>query len=500
LRKAINTSPFCELRAGCKAISRTETPDHDIITYEKRNGPQENIKCSFLVGADGKKGVVRKHFLEPTTDIRQETGLSEYTGTWIAANLKIHLPTPETHPDFPLWQIGFSPDQVYDLFWPEGWHFCTPPGRATATGRFGPPKERLWRHEFAESGIIGDSVEELLWEHLTPMITRTHDYKGTPFPSGVITFPRDCIEVKRCRPFTFEQKVVNKWFHNRTILIGDSAHVFPPFGGQGIACGIRDAHGLAWRLVILLTLSTPSNNVLSERLLTAWSKERRQGVDDSTRLTMSNGKLANEEESWKFFVGRMVFSILSYVPFAGMPKPPAAALEARGYKPTQPGFFVQKYGGGGKMAQIYLQSVTKGPFLSDELLGHGKSVMTLLVIDRDVKKEFDKISRVIGKAKFHSSILSQESFFSVTPHMPQKTQTGFGEVFFPTPRKDLCDKDVRPGYDERAYFLRLGARTKYVILRPGFYIFALANTVEELGECLKLLKMAFEDDVVRERL
>jgi 2-polyprenyl-6-methoxyphenol hydroxylase-like FAD-dependent oxidoreductase len=100
MRKAVNDSSYCELRVSCKAVSRIETPDHNILTYEKSNGVKKDIKCSFLIGADGKKGVVRKYFLEPTTDIRQEIGLSEYTGTWIAANLKIHLPTPETHPEF----------------------------------------------------------------------------------------------------------------------------------------------------------------------------------------------------------------------------------------------------------------------------------------------------------------------------------------------------------------------------------------------------------------
>jgi len=113
--------------------------------------------------------------------------------------------------------------------------------------------------------------------------------------------------------------------------------------------------------------------------------------------------------------------------------------------------------------------------------------MTLLVIDPNANNEVNKISRIISKAKLHSSILSQESIFFVTPHMPQETQTGIGEVFFPTPREDLCDKDIRPGYDERAYFSRLDLGTKYVILRPDFYIFAMANGFEELDECLRLL-------------
>lgn len=165
-----------------------------IIHYEEK-GKQKSLKTSWLVGADGKTGVVRKKFLEPTARIQQVVGLHEYTGTWVAANLRIALPTPETHPDLPCWKLKMCSEEVYDLFWPDHWHFCHPPGKATACGRFGPRGERLWRHEFAETDGWNDSkdAEELLWEHLTPMITRGADSKGRPFDREV-AFPRDCIE------------------------------------------------------------------------------------------------------------------------------------------------------------------------------------------------------------------------------------------------------------------------------------------------------------------
>jgi hypothetical protein len=156
------------------------------------------------VGADAKTGVVRKQFLEPTAGIKQEVGIFKYEGTWIAANLKIHLPTPENHPKFPLWKLGYTPEAVYNFFWPNGWHFRGPPGKPTATGRFGPIEERLWRHEFAEPGCMDSvDIEALLWEQLTPMLTRCDNGENGSFKGGPITFPLDCIEIKRCRPFTF---------------------------------------------------------------------------------------------------------------------------------------------------------------------------------------------------------------------------------------------------------------------------------------------------------
>ena len=71
-------------------------------------------------------------------------------------------------------------------------------------------------------------AEGLLWEHLGPMVTRDRHGKGRVFERGATEYPRDCVEVLRCRTFTFTHKVVNRWFEGMTVLIGDAAHVFPP--------------------------------------------------------------------------------------------------------------------------------------------------------------------------------------------------------------------------------------------------------------------------------
>ncbi len=96
-------------------MSREELPEGIIVHYEE-NETERQIKTSWLIGADGKTGVVRKKFLEPTADVQQVVGLYEYTGTWVAANLKITPPTPETHPDLRVWKMDMSSEEVYDLF------------------------------------------------------------------------------------------------------------------------------------------------------------------------------------------------------------------------------------------------------------------------------------------------------------------------------------------------------------------------------------------------
>ena len=58
------------------------------------------------------------------------------------------LPTPKTHPSFPLWTLGYTPKQVYELFFPAEFRFLCNPQRPAVCGRFGPPEDRLWRFEF----------------------------------------------------------------------------------------------------------------------------------------------------------------------------------------------------------------------------------------------------------------------------------------------------------------------------------------------------------------
>jgi len=119
LRKRIMALPSVDLRIGCEVLDRTEEEAGVIVKYKDEQENIHSIRASYLVGADGKRGVVRKKFLEPE-GIRQEVGLYNHVSTWVAANFDIRLPTQATHPDFPLWKVGYSPEQVYDAFWPSG--------------------------------------------------------------------------------------------------------------------------------------------------------------------------------------------------------------------------------------------------------------------------------------------------------------------------------------------------------------------------------------------
>lgn len=74
LRLEIAKLPLLDLRCGCEVIARTEEPRKVVVEYRDRNGDIRKLRAKWLVGADGKGGVVRKKFLEPE-GIKQEIGL-----------------------------------------------------------------------------------------------------------------------------------------------------------------------------------------------------------------------------------------------------------------------------------------------------------------------------------------------------------------------------------------------------------------------------------------
>ena len=102
------------------------------------------------------------------------TGRTPYEETWVAVNWKMTFPTPEKHPEFPLWQLGYTPDQVYDLFFPVEFRFLCNPNRPAVCGRFGQPEDHLWRFEFVvRKGEDGNelSTESKLHDIILPYLT-----------------------------------------------------------------------------------------------------------------------------------------------------------------------------------------------------------------------------------------------------------------------------------------------------------------------------------------
>jgi 2-polyprenyl-6-methoxyphenol hydroxylase-like FAD-dependent oxidoreductase len=105
----------------------------------------------------------------------------------------------------------------------------------------------------------------------------------------------------------------------RVLLAGDAAHINSPAGGQGMNCGIQDAHNLAWKLARVLAGAD------AESLLTSYESERREtvlnSVDRYTDLLTRYGLGASE------FVRKVTTTLVSFLLRLGV-APSAASIVA----------------------------------------------------------------------------------------------------------------------------------------------------------------------------
>jgi len=92
----------------------------------------------------------------------------------------------------------------------------------------------------------------------------------------------DEATLERPAAYTFHSVVARGWRRGRLLIAGDAAHQTPPFMGQGMCAGIRDASNLAWKLADVL------NGSAADALLDTYESERsphvREFIETALRL------------------------------------------------------------------------------------------------------------------------------------------------------------------------------------------------------------------------
>ena len=94
------------------------------------------------------------------------------------------------------------------------------------------------------------------------------------------------FRIERKAVYTFHARVADRWRNNRGFLAGDAAHLMPPFAGQGMNSGIKDAVNLAWKIAYVVKGLAPA------AILDSYEAERapvvRRLVNVSRRLGSSS--------------------------------------------------------------------------------------------------------------------------------------------------------------------------------------------------------------------
>ena len=89
--------------------------------------------------------------------------------------------------------------------------------------------------------------------------------------------------VERSLVYTFHARMAERFRAGRILLAGDAAHVMPPFAGQGLNSGIRDATNLAWKLAAIC------KGQAGEDLLDSYERERRDHTAMMTKVANQLG-------------------------------------------------------------------------------------------------------------------------------------------------------------------------------------------------------------------
>ncbi|KAL3466435.1 hypothetical protein BJX64DRAFT_302165 [Aspergillus heterothallicus] len=538
----------CDFRPRCRMLGVEEDEEWVEVRYMNVNDKTERrVRARFLVGSDGKTGFTRKKYLEPKGVVMEQTSRTNYEETWVAVNWQITLPTPETHPEFPLWEQGYTPEQVYDSFFPPDFRFLCNPDRPAVCGRFGLREDRLWRFEFVvrkgENDEDEDGEQMATPDALQAVVFPYFRHPASKYGTRTdVAFPEDCIKTLRSRPFVFSARSCNKWAIGRTILCGDSAHVFPPFGGQGITSGFRDATSLAWRLAILTTRMPALYHHTS--LLSAWSTERKQQLERSLASTIENGAFVTERNRVKIWLRDLAFAVLRLVPgFRRWFEKGARRAGLARYSHVQGMHFLPEFYAGGKLLpQVYCVAVRRRRvsfvgkeggheeeewgeyvvFSDDVLFAEGKQgIFQVLVLAKDMHEVAevrralrlgdgggdDKVSEWSAGYAVSSEVTFLIHDFRWRLDVADRTETETGsddeenlsnvvriasaEEFAQSP---LCVGRPPPLYYDAFLLQKEVGRRRFVVVRPDRFIVGAGQTLADLECILREVRAMFHSN------
>ncbi|MFE4612055.1 bifunctional 3-(3-hydroxy-phenyl)propionate/3-hydroxycinnamic acid hydroxylase [Streptomyces niveus] len=203
------------------------------------DGAPRTLRAAYAVGCDGANSTVRSLLGLEMTDLG-------FNRDWLVVDVIPHAP-PDWLP-YACQVLG--------------------PARPTTLVPAGPGRRRWEFMIMPTDDQESVDTDENAWDLLKPF--EIH--------------PGNAELVRHAR-YTFRGRWADQWHKGRVVLAGDAAHQMPPFTGQGLNSGIRDAANLAWRLALLVRGES------DERLLADYSAERSGQIARIIQDTVGLGQL-----------------------------------------------------------------------------------------------------------------------------------------------------------------------------------------------------------------
>ena len=241
LRSNLEHFPHAMVRGNAELTGAVQTGSNTVqVTFTDRLTAREHrVDTTYLLGCDGANSVVRTAIGSSMRDLR-------FQQRWLVIDVA-------TDADLARW---------------DGVHQVCDPHRAATYMRIG---ETRYRWEFR---LRDDETAD---DHRTlaavyPLIL--------PWLSGVAP---EHLELLRVAEYTFRAQVADHWRRGNMFILGDAAHLTPPFIGQGLCAGLRDAVNLAWKIAGVL------GGPLPESVLDTYERERKAHARYMIRFALAVG-------------------------------------------------------------------------------------------------------------------------------------------------------------------------------------------------------------------
>jgi 3-(3-hydroxy-phenyl)propionate hydroxylase len=209
--------------------------------HDLRSNQPQQLSARYLVGCDGGKSLIRRLMLSSLDDL----GSHEQ---WLVIDLRLH----QARLDLPKSTI----------------QWCDPDRPITMA--CGVETRRRWEIMLLPGE---DPAKVAQPEFYWPILDRW-------------VKPEEA-DVERAVVYTFHAVIADRWRNGRALLAGDACHQTPPFMGQGMCAGIRDAANLSWKLADVVKQRA------SEDLLDTYQSERAPHAREFIRIASRLGSLVH---------------------------------------------------------------------------------------------------------------------------------------------------------------------------------------------------------------
>jgi len=246
LRKKLKKYKKVEIKQSTEVKKINNVKGYVKIIFKNNiNKKIQEVKAKYLVGCDGANSITR-------SQIRTKMENLGFTQKWAVVDLILKKNKKNL------------PDRTIQ--------YSNPKQPATYCRNVG--KRRRW--EFAIKDNLSEKkvlTEKYIWNFLKPWLKKSEAY------------------IERKTIYTFESAISRKWRKGRVFISGDAAHLMPPFMGQGMCAGVRDASNLAWKIKKCL------RDKYDQSLLNTYQSERLSNVKEYIETTMRMGEFVNAVET-----------------------------------------------------------------------------------------------------------------------------------------------------------------------------------------------------------